>query len=139
MEYTFTLLMVCESSLVDPLQDGLLITKIDKLRIQLNEWTILVTSDFPSVDPELSKQVTVLIIELSQSQTWEVLPGPMIRAWISCLQSVQTYLHDNQYTSPIVDRQRRSPFNFVGELGHSLFGLAIDSSIKECIQAVMHV
>ena len=45
----------CESSLVDPLEDGVLITKNDELSIQMGEWTLLVTIDPPSVDPELAK------------------------------------------------------------------------------------
>ena len=33
-------------------------------------------------------------------------------------------------------RQKRTPFNFVGSIRHTLFGLATDSSIEQCKQAV---
>ena len=130
------------SATVETLQDGVLVTKVDELKVQSGEWTLLVTIDPPYVDPELVRQTTALLNKLSDPETWITLPGPSIRAWSARLRYVRTFLHEHKYESLTREprqqssRQERGLFDFIGSIGHTLFGLATDSSVYQCREAV---
>ena len=104
------------------------------LKIQLAEWTILVTIDPPSVDSELATQVVNLIIQVANEQSVDNIPGVLLRAWFARLRSLKVFLQDHRYESfsSRISCSKRGLVDFVGAIGHALFGLATDSSVLEC-------
>ena len=128
--------------MVKPLKDGLLITKVDQLQVQSAEWTILVVIEPPTEAPLILSNVVSLINPLERAFRMNSITSLDYRSWLARLRFLKSYLRTHKYVSsaPMRPRHtRRGLMNIFGEIGHTLFGLATDSSVEECRQAVNDV
>ena len=138
--YVWTLIALIGVTLasIDPLPDGLLLTKASHLRVQTAEWTVLVVIDNPSLDPKLLPNIEIMVDSIQQAGRRGLINSFQCRSWTGRLQFLRTYLTvsspDTSSVSP--KRSKRGWFNFMGAIGHTLFGLATDDSIERCRQAI---
>ena len=122
---------------VDPLHDGLLLTKADQLRVQTAEWTILVVIDNPVVDPELLRSLTSVIDRVKWAMEKGVITKYQHNSWLGRLGFLKSYLETHQVSqTPHNRRIKRGWFDIVGRIGSTLFGLATSDSIEECRKAI---
>ena len=125
---------------IDPLPDGLLITKASNLRVQTAEWTILVVIDRPTLDPKLQPNIEIMMDSVQQASRDKLITLVQSKSWSGRLHFLQTYLRDSEVSelsqSASSSRPKRGWFNFVGAIGHTLFGLATDDSIEQCRRAI---
>ena len=133
--------MIIRSTLasIEPLPDGLLITKVNQLRVQTAEWTLLVIIDAPELDPKLLQNIDMIMVQAEQALIKGIIPHVQYRSWLLRLQSIKSYILNHRMVSSATSehtREKRGLIDFVGQVGHTLFGLATDDSIEECHRVI---
>ena len=125
---------------VELLPDGLLMTKVNELRVQSAEWTVLVVIDQPNLDPSLLSTINEVMKQARVATAKELITTMQNRAWLGRLRALKAYMFDHQQSANITPKRRlrRGWLDFVGQIGHTLFGLATDSSVRDCRQLVAH-
>ena len=127
---------------ISTLEDGLLLTKADQLRVQSAEWTVLVVIETPQIDPTLVKNIGIVLGQITKAHTQGIISNVQSVSWIGRLNFLKTYLgrgSGNLYeasTPSTPTRVRRGWMDFMGQIGHTMFGLATDDSIAECRHAI---
>ena len=125
------------SAIISPLQDGLLLTKVNDLLVQSAEWTVLVVIDAPTLDPLLLRSINTVLRQSAQALSLGIISADSHQAWVSRLRSAKSYILNHSIPPPSSStRSKRGWFDFVGWIGHTLFGLATDDSVKACRRAI---
>ena len=123
---------------VKPLPDGLLVTRAQQLRVQSAEWTVLVVIDNPKLDPGLVRNINLVMAQAKKAVDNDIIARPQSTSWTGRLKYLKSSLAQGLVLPP-KSQMRRFPrgwFNILGQIGHTLFGLATDDSIAECRRAI---
>ena len=130
--------MVTKAS-VDVLHDGLLLTRADQLQVQSAEWTVLVVIEPPKVDTTLIRNIDIVRAQLEQAQARKVVSGIQAASWRGRLSFLDNFLQKvDSINNVSPKREKRGWFDFMGQIGHTMFGLATDDSIEECRRAIVN-
>ena len=127
------------SGSIEPLPDGLLLTRADQLRVQSSEWTILVVMETPLLDPDLMRNINMMIGQVRLANAKGLITASQRESWKGRLKFLKVHLQGIGAGSKVTvpRRVKRGWFDFIGQIGHTLFGLATDDSIEQCRQAIV--
>ena len=134
------MLLCYASASMDPLPDGLLLTKADQLYVQSAEWTILVVIDTPELDPDIMANINLVIQQSRSAAAKDIITALQNRSWIGRLRFLKSYLREAESLAQLATprRDKRGLFDFFGQIGHTLFGLATDDSVEQCRRAIIN-
>lgn len=116
-----TLLGPCSA---EPLPDGLLVSGGGDLRAQAAEWTIVVTIDVVQEPDSLHDMISQVYLAINGINA--NLTHTTKKAWKDRLQRFKQRL-----SATTRHRNRRGLLNIIGELAHSLFGVATAEQLEE--------
>ena len=129
------LLTAVNTSDIIPLPDGLLVTGRSRLKVQVAEWTVLVTLDQPKVDTTMLSQYELIKSNINKARTFHTVTRGEANQWIQRLDRKQRTLQ-NLITATVhgsTDRRvKRGVINLGGSFLQWLFGTATDADIQAC-------
>ena len=111
------------------LRDGLLLTRDSDINVRKGAYTVLVVIDAPQPEPRLAERLfdrRAVIRELGKHQNYSRTTH---NVWEQRIADIEATMATPQ--SLPITRIKRGLFNFVGEIGATLFGTATEDQVAE--------
>ena len=112
---------------VQPLKEGLAVTKAGPVHIERGKWQIVMAIETPTY-PDLPGHVQAVkdfLGGLPESRRAAI--GPVVYSWwLTCLANIHA-----SPQSPVIERSKRSLLPFMGELASQLFGTANEHQVAD--------
>ena len=124
-QWPFTL----KDNIPHQLSDGLLITRDSDINVRKGTYTVLVVIDAPQPEPRLAERLfdlRAVIRELGKHQNYSRTTH---NVWEQRIADIEATMATPQ--SLPITRIKRGLFNFVGEIGATLFGTATEDQVEE--------
>ena len=123
-----TILLGADARL-EVLKDGLLVTGNQTIKTVATEYTLVVLIDEPQYPSFLRDDVVKLTASLKRAASLGKVNKPDLGGWLLRIRRLKS-LKVPGGQSRVSLRTRRGFFNFVGDISHTLFGTATDSSVE---------
>ena len=117
---------------INPLQDGLLVTGQQTVKSVAAEYTLVVTIAPPKFPPSLREMTQNLAHHAHRTRLLGHVNRSITDGWIRRIQKLEGFEEEVDKTrTRNFSRNRRGVLNIIGEISHTLFGTATDTSMSE--------
>ena len=110
------------------LSDGLLITRASDIHVRRGTYTVLVVIDAPRSEPRMEERLNELRLVIEKLGTHQNYSRTTQNVWEQRIRDMEATMTPPSQMLPNT-RIKRGLFNFVGEIGATLFGTATENQV----------
>ena len=112
------------------LSDGLLITRASDIHVRRGTYTVLVVIDAPRREPPMEERLNELRLVIEKLGTHQNYSRTTRNVWEQRIRDMEATMTPPSQMLPYT-RIKRGLFNFVGEIGATLFGTATEDQVAQ--------